>query len=301
MSGRFSIMRAGILEHLLAGKLSYPELGLYAVILLQVDFRSGIWWGSAPRLQAAAPRGISLRDVQRGLQNLNEIRFLRPFHEHGARGNYPVLIDKYDVKIGALKGKRLNAWKSESWQRPFYECCADADAESDADAAPYQEVRSKTKTKSADAGKPSSALPQEPKIETDDHLLAATFIPPTSKLEKHKAVAKSILLKAGYTEPLIELAFVRALDINEAKRKAPPRSVEWFVTVVKNTLDDPEEKAEVETVLANRMAAGIPASAGLELLEKPAVSRIAFVHTVVEDAVRRGIPARDVLAEKLAR
>jgi hypothetical protein len=143
----FAILRSGILDHLLAGKLGYGELGIYAAVHLQADFRTGIWIGSAPRILATAPRGTSLREVQRRLQTLTEIRFLRPFHTHGARGNFPWLIDKYEVKLGALKGKRLNAWQSVSWRSPFYECCAQDDADSVADAraegvaedAPYHE------------------------------------------------------------------------------------------------------------------------------------------------------------------
>ena len=132
----FAIIRSGILEHLTHGKLGFEELGIYTTIHLQANFSTGIWWGSAPKLLAAAPRGTSLRKVQRGLENLGEIQFIRSFQKHGARGNYPVLIDKYDVKVGALKGKRLNARYSSSWERPLYECCAESDAEN----APIQEV-----------------------------------------------------------------------------------------------------------------------------------------------------------------
>jgi hypothetical protein len=136
----YAIIRSGILEHLRKGNLGYPELGIYTTIHLQADFRTGIWVGSAARLRATAPRGVSLRDVQRWMKTLTRIGFLRPFHRHGVKGNYVVLVDKYDVRIGALKGKRLNALKSESSEHPCYEFCADAvavdDAVSDAVDAP---------------------------------------------------------------------------------------------------------------------------------------------------------------------
>jgi hypothetical protein len=147
----FAIVRGGILDHLVAGRLGYPELGIYTVIHLQADFRTGIWWGSAPRLLATSPRGASIRDVQRWLQTLKRIRFLRPFHKHGERGNYPVLIDKYFVRIGALSGTRLNAWKSESWNHPCYESCAlpvaDDDAVTVALAAPSSVFSSQEESK----------------------------------------------------------------------------------------------------------------------------------------------------------
>ena len=134
----YAIIRSGIVEHLLSSRLSLFDLGIYTVIHLQADFKTGIWRGSAPRILATAPAGTSLRAVQRGLENLAEIRFLRPFRDRGARGNYPCLVDKYDVRIGALKGLRLNAWKSESWRKPFYERDQCGVAEGVAERAPYQ-------------------------------------------------------------------------------------------------------------------------------------------------------------------
>lgn len=138
VSASFAIIRGGILDHLVRGRVGLFELGLYTVVHLQADFSTGIWWGSAPRLVGSAPRGTSLRDVQRGLETLKDCSFLRPFHIEGKRGNYPVLIHKYDVRIGAQKGKRLNAWKSLSWEKRTYEVCAEDVAESVAEDAPYQ-------------------------------------------------------------------------------------------------------------------------------------------------------------------
>jgi hypothetical protein len=140
----FAIIRGGILDHLLAGTISLYELGVYLVIHLQVDFQSGVWRGSAPRLLAAAPRGTGLREVQRALQNLVRQGFLKSFHVPGKRGNFCVLLDRYNVKVGALKGKRLIAAKSLDWRNPHYEPCAeivaDVDAEADVDGAPVSRV-----------------------------------------------------------------------------------------------------------------------------------------------------------------
>ena len=140
MSSSYAVIRSGIIEHLLSGRLSLFDFGVYTVVHLQANFRTGIWRGSAPRILATSPRGASLRAVQRGLETLNEIGFLRSFHQRGLRGNYPVLIDKYDVRTGALKGMRLNAWKSESWEKPRYEVVAESvaqpGAENVAESAP---------------------------------------------------------------------------------------------------------------------------------------------------------------------
>jgi hypothetical protein len=140
-------IRPGIAEHLLRGDISTFEFGVYVIVHLQADYRKGIWRGSAPRILNSAPRGAKLREVQRALEHLAELGLLKHFHKPGQRGNFPFLINKFTVRSGALKGKRLNADKSDSWQSPVYEFCADDDADDSADVraedAPIQEVRSK--------------------------------------------------------------------------------------------------------------------------------------------------------------
>jgi hypothetical protein len=121
-------IRPGIEEHLVRGAMSLCEFGIYALIHIQADYRTGIWQGSAPRIVATAPRGVSLRQVQRALERFEELGYLKSFRAQGARGNTPYLIDKFTVRSGGLKGYRVNAAKSESWQRPFYELVAEDDA-----------------------------------------------------------------------------------------------------------------------------------------------------------------------------
>jgi hypothetical protein len=156
----FAKIRAGLEEHLVSGRIGFFEAGAYLAIHLQADFRTGVWIGSAPRLLATAPRGASLRSVQRALERLVEIQFLRVFHTLGSRGNYRVLIHKYEPQFGALRGKRLNAFASVNWRNPVYELVAERDAESDtepgaesdAEDAPYQESLPRiTKQKSSRA------------------------------------------------------------------------------------------------------------------------------------------------------
>jgi len=147
MKERYVPIRPGILEHLLRGDISAFEFGVYVIIHLQANYSSGIWCGSAPRILNSAPRGAKLREVQRAIEHLCDLGLLRHFHQHGQRGNFPFLINKYTVRSGALTGMRLNALKSESCTAPVYESCADDDADDDAHVraqdAPIQEVRSK--------------------------------------------------------------------------------------------------------------------------------------------------------------
>lgn len=143
----FIKLRRGLEKHLVRGRLGFLELGVYTTLHLQADYRTGIWVGSAPRLLATAPRGTDLRAVQRAVQRLVEIEFIRTFHIPGARGNYHCLIHKYEPSFGALKGMRLNALRSVSWQSPVYELCAEHDAEHDAEDAPSLDLRSKKEKK----------------------------------------------------------------------------------------------------------------------------------------------------------
>ena len=151
MRERYIPIRPGILEYLLRGDMSAFEFGVYVIVHLQADYSSGIWRGSAPRIMASAPRGAKLREVQRALEHLADLGLLKHFHQHGQRGNFAFLINKFTVRSGALIGMRLNADKSESWQHPTYESCADVDADDsahdDAQDAPIQEVRSKKEEK----------------------------------------------------------------------------------------------------------------------------------------------------------
>ena len=144
---RYVPIRPGISEHLLRGDISVFEFGVYVIVHLQADFSTGIWRGSAPRILNSAPRGAKLRDIQRALEHLTDLGLLKHFHQHGQRGNFAFLINKFTVRSGALSGMRLNADKSESWRAPVYESCADDDADDDAhgvaESAPIQEVRKK--------------------------------------------------------------------------------------------------------------------------------------------------------------
>ena len=140
---RYIPIRPGISEYLLRGDISAFEFGVYVIVHLQADYGTGIWRGSAPRILNSAPRGAKLREVQRALEHLADLGLLKHFHKHGQRGNFPFLINKFTVRSGALTGMRLNADKSESWQSPVYESCADDDAHGVAQDAPIQEVRSK--------------------------------------------------------------------------------------------------------------------------------------------------------------
>lgn len=129
MANGFTIIRRGLLDHLESGSLSLPDLGVYLILHLQCDFRTGIWIGSAEKIRVACPRSTTIRAIQKSISRLRKIGFVKTFSTRGKRGNYPLILDKYVVQSGALTGRRLNASLTTDWRRPVYEAGADRDAE----------------------------------------------------------------------------------------------------------------------------------------------------------------------------
>jgi hypothetical protein len=162
MKERSVPIRPGIEEHLVCGAMSLCEFGIYALIHIQADYRTGIWRGSAPRILATGPRGASLRQVQRALEHFENMGYLKSFRVQGARGNTPYLIDKFTVRSGALKGYRVNAAKSESWQRPFYELVAEVVTEDDAVPVAEHDALSRSKKKEVRRNKEEPAAKTAP-------------------------------------------------------------------------------------------------------------------------------------------
>lgn len=114
-------LRRGILEHIDKGLMTYSQAGVYVCILLQADRKTGIWWGCALKLQAHGPVGNDLKAMQRCLAYLQARGYIKCLREHGRRGNYPILINKYLVTDGGLRGKVLNAEKSRDYRHPVYD------------------------------------------------------------------------------------------------------------------------------------------------------------------------------------
>jgi hypothetical protein len=123
VSKGFIQIRRGLLEHVENGTIGLLDLGVYVQIHLQVNYETGVWMGSAAKLAATAPRDADDRAIRRSLENLERIGFIKRFMVRGKRGNYPVVVNKYEPQCGAMMGKRLNAEKTVDWRQPVYESC----------------------------------------------------------------------------------------------------------------------------------------------------------------------------------
>lgn len=122
---------------------------------------------------------------------------------------------------------------------------------------------------------------------------------PASTSKNSKAeTAKTLLLSKGHDPQMVDIALARVADLAGAKKKIP-RSPAYFVTSVERALADPEDRAEIEAILAQRAETGVTSDAPLNPIEKHRASKIVMLHEVVEEAARIGRPAFEVLRERL--
>lgn len=71
--------RRGILEHLETGTVSLLDVAIHDFLCLIADHRTGVAWVSAEKLHALAGSGINLRAVQRSLEKLEALSWIKRF------------------------------------------------------------------------------------------------------------------------------------------------------------------------------------------------------------------------------
>ena len=113
--------RRGILGHLQDGRITLLEEGAHDIISMLADKASGIWFGSARAFAANCGAGdVSERQARRLLESLEEKGYLKRFTTPRAHGNYPILVNKYEITFGAQSGMRLNAMATTDCRKPVY-------------------------------------------------------------------------------------------------------------------------------------------------------------------------------------
>jgi len=117
----FTPIRNGIREHISAGNLCPFDLGIYVLLHLRADWATGIFRGCALSIAYAFNDPSLKHHINKSLIRLRERRYINYAKGSGRRGAYEVLIHKYDVTVGQLRGKRLNAWKHGELCRPVYD------------------------------------------------------------------------------------------------------------------------------------------------------------------------------------
>lgn len=121
MFNGFIAVRRGLLEHLRRGKLTETEALTFIIILGLANPYTGIWFGSAKSLWGEYPFYGNERRARRALEGLASKWYIKRLSTPGKHSNYPILIDKYEVKVGEKVGLRLNARKSKNERSLCYE------------------------------------------------------------------------------------------------------------------------------------------------------------------------------------
>jgi hypothetical protein len=154
-------MRRGVLNHLRLGRMTLKQKGAFETIVELADWQTGVWFGSARALSAICGAGdLSEREARTLLESLEKARpqgYIRRFVTPGHRGNYPIVVHKYEIRVGEVVF-RVNAWKTEDWKHPELEPCeVEGEVDVQVDAS-LKEVRSKKKER---GGKPSPRKKRE--------------------------------------------------------------------------------------------------------------------------------------------
>lgn len=128
MSAGFYKRRRGLVEHIENGTIDLLEDGIHDYLSLKANLvidspcsiPVGVCFTSAPALHAHCPR-VSERTIQRILQHLESLGWIKTFKIPGRRGNYPTLLCRASVHDLSGNEYRINGAKTMDWRRPVYE------------------------------------------------------------------------------------------------------------------------------------------------------------------------------------
>jgi hypothetical protein len=100
-------VRRGILDHAFDGKLTPPEHHAFLSMLLLVETATGAWRGSAVALTTILGYK-SRRTMAEALQGLEAGGYILRDFVPGKPGNYPIIIDKFQLTKGHNTGRRID-------------------------------------------------------------------------------------------------------------------------------------------------------------------------------------------------
>ncbi|MCH8269391.1 MAG: hypothetical protein IH846_17980 [Acidobacteria bacterium] len=104
-------------------KLPPTRFAVYTHLILDADSSTGVVCTSTGVL--VSRYGFTERAARDALERLEKDEYIRRFPVRGRRGEYPVLVNHYEVTTGAMKGMRLNAVKSRSSDDLAFDPCDD--------------------------------------------------------------------------------------------------------------------------------------------------------------------------------
>ena len=169
--------RRGIVEHLEAGTISLLDLAVHDYLNLKANLvighncsiPAGVCITSAAAIHATCPTQISERAIQRSLEHMEKIGWIKRWTTRGKHGNYPVLVCRGTVHDLSGSEFRVNGTETTDWRQPVYVPVAEASASreiADAKLSPYREVENKEKrkqrkAKTAAKSTPPASLPDD--------------------------------------------------------------------------------------------------------------------------------------------
>jgi hypothetical protein len=108
--------RRGILEHLERGTVSLLDSAIHDVLSLWADYRTGVCWASAEKLNVLCPADFSYKSIQRSLAKLERLGWIKRWVVRGKRGNYPILVCRYFVRDASMKWWSTNGERTMDWR-----------------------------------------------------------------------------------------------------------------------------------------------------------------------------------------
>ncbi len=124
---QFTPIFNGIMDYLDQG-MTPTAFATYVALHIRCDYSSGIWKGTAAKIQNYFGGMASLRNIQRSLVELRKMGLIKYKDADARRKQYPILIHKYRVRIGPLKGYTLNAFAFSGLRWVTYDLCRGGDA-----------------------------------------------------------------------------------------------------------------------------------------------------------------------------
>jgi hypothetical protein len=221
--------RRGWLDHLQGGRVTLLESAAHDIIGLLADKSTGIWFGSARAFAANCGAGdISDRQARHLVESLEAKGYIKRFTTPRAHGNYPILVNKYEVTFGAQYGKRLNASATVDWRNPIYELCPEHGAQHRAETAANQEGESRSKKN--------------------------TIIPPVQKLRASGTDDSPLILFDALKRRLPDLTHRQlefAIERISARAKTPPRSLGYWEKSLARFFSADAIGGEIESFLSD--------------------------------------------------
>ncbi len=192
MTKGFYKRRRGILEHLEAGEISLLDLAVHDFLCLRANavvgngspLPPGVWIGSAKAIHALCPRQISLRAIQRSLEHLEKLRWLKRWVSPGRMGNYPILIARFHVHDLSSKEYVINAEATTDWRNPVLVPVTEVAPKLAPKLSRYREERNEKDPSSSETDVSDSERP----------------VPPKNKPPSEEAVAVAALLRQRILE-----------------------------------------------------------------------------------------------------